>query len=83
MSEFLQNQVTHVATISSVATQAALKAVTDRPIVFGAVANPYVIGAGTSPTSHRPNITGAEIPLPVDSAVVLAHEIGLHDVVKP
>ncbi|MEO8192398.1 MAG: ABC transporter substrate binding protein [Gemmatimonadales bacterium] len=74
MSDFLQQRVTHVATISSVATQAALKAVTDRPIIFGAVANPYVIGAGTSPTHHRPNITGAEIPLPVDSAVVLARE---------
>lgn len=74
MSDFIQQGVTHVATISSVATQAALKAVTDRPIIFGAVANPYVIGAGTSPTSHRQNITGAEIPLPVDSAVLLAHE---------
>ena len=74
MNEFLQQGVTHVVTVSSVATQAALKAVTDRPIVFGAVANPYVIGAGTTPTNHRPNVTGAEIPLPVDSAVVLAHE---------
>jgi putative ABC transport system permease protein len=74
MSEFIQQGVTHVATISSVATQAALKAVTDRPIIFGAVANPYVIGAGTSPTQHRPNVTGAEIPLPVDSAIFLAHE---------
>jgi putative ABC transport system permease protein len=74
MSEFLQQGATHVATISSVATQAALKAVTDRPIIFGAVANPYVIGAGTLPTQHRPNVTGAEIPLPVDSAFVLAHE---------
>src|SRR5512141_3460834 len=74
MSDFIQQGVTHVATISSVATQAALKAVTDRPIIFGAVANPYIIGAGTSPTNHRPNVTGAEIPLPVDSAVMLAHE---------
>lgn len=74
MSDFLQQGATHIATISSVATQAALKAITDRPIVFGAVANPYVIGAGTSPSEHRPNVTGAEIPLPVDSAVVLAHE---------
>jgi len=73
MSEFIQQGVTHVATISSVATQAALKSVTDRPIIFGAVANPYVIGAGTSPTNHRPNVTGAEIPLPVDSAIFLAH----------
>jgi len=74
MSEFKNQGVTHVATVSSVATQAALKAFTDRPIIFGAVANPYIIGAGTSPTSHRPNVTGAEIPLPVDSAVLLAHE---------
>ena len=74
MSEFMNQNVTQVATISSVATQAALKTITDRPIVFGAVANPYVIGAGVSPTQHRANVTGAEIPLPVDSAVVLAHE---------
>lgn len=74
MSEFVQQGVTHVATVSSVATQAALKAITDRPVVFGAVANPYVIGAGKTPTDHRPNITGAEIPLPVDSAIVLAHQ---------
>ena len=73
MSEFLQQNVTHVVTVSSVATQAALKAITDRPHVFGGVANPYIIGAGTSPTSHRPNVTGAEIPLPVDSSFVLAH----------
>ncbi len=75
MSEFLQQNVTQVATISSVATQAALKTITDRPVVFGAVANPYVIGAGVSPTRHRANVTGAEIPLPVDSAMVLAHEV--------
>lgn len=74
VSEFIQQGVTQIATVSSVATQAALKAVTDRPIIFGAVANPYVIGAGTSPANHRPNITGAEIPLPVDSALFLAHE---------
>lgn len=73
MNEFLQQNVTHVVSISSVATQTAMKVITDRPVIFGAVANPYVIGAGTSATSHRPNITGAEIPLPVDSALALAH----------
>jgi len=72
MREFLQQGVTHVATMSSVATQTAMKVITDRPIIFGAVANPYVIAAGTSPTSHRPNITGASIPLPVDSALAVA-----------
>ena len=72
MREFLQQGVTQVATMSSVATQTAMKVITDRPIVFGAVANPYVISAGTSPTAHRPNVTGAEIPLPVDSALATA-----------
>lgn len=72
MREFLQQGVTQVATMSSVATQTAMKVITDRPIVFGAVANPYVINAGTSPTAHRPNVTGAEIPLPVDSALAVA-----------
>jgi len=71
MNEFLRQHVTHVATMSSVATQAAMKVITDRPIVFGAVANPYVIKAGTSPTSHRPLITGVTVPQPVDSALSL------------
>lgn len=75
MREFLQENVTHVATMSSIATQTAMKIITDRPIVFGSVANPYVIGAGTSPTAHRPNVTGAEIPLPVDSAMSAAVSI--------
>jgi putative tryptophan/tyrosine transport system ATP-binding protein len=60
MSEFKQQGATHVATISSVATQAALKAITDRPIIFGAVANPYIIGAGTSLTKHR--LAGVFLP---------------------
>src|SRR4029079_3972562 len=72
MREFVQQGATQVATISSIATQTAMKVITDRPIVFGAVANPYVINAGTSPTAHRPNVTGAEIPLPVDTARELA-----------
>src|SRR5215203_4266401 len=43
MREFLQQGATQVATISSVATQTAMKVITDRPIVFGGVANPYII----------------------------------------
>jgi putative ABC transport system permease protein len=74
MNEFKMRGVDVVATVSSVATQAALKVITG-PIVFGAVANPYVIKAGTSPTEHRQNVTGAPIPLPVDSALALAHEV--------
>src|SRR5689334_5495155 len=72
MRDFIQQGVTQVATLSSIATQTAIKSITDRPVIFGAVANPYLIGAGTSATSHRPNVTGAEIPLPVDSTLAVA-----------
>src|SRR5215471_9752091 len=51
MREFVQQGVTQVATLSSIATQTAMKVITDRPIIFGAVANPYAINAGTSPTN--------------------------------
>ena len=74
MNEFKQRGVDYVATVSSIATQAALRVITSQPIVFGAVANPYFIGAGTSATEHKPQVTGANIPLPVDSAFVLARE---------
>jgi len=70
--DFVQQRVTQVATFSSIATQTAMKSITDRPVIFGAVANPYLIGAGTSPTAHRPNVTGAEIPIPVDSALAVS-----------
>jgi len=72
MRDFVQQGVTQVATLSSIATQTAIKSITDRPVIFGAVANPYLIGAGTSATAHRPNVTGAEIPLPVDSTLAVA-----------
>jgi len=72
MRDFVQQGVTQVATFSSIATQTAIKSIADRPVIFGAVANPYLIGAGTSATSHRPNVTGAEIPLPVDSTLAVA-----------
>ncbi len=74
-NEFVQQRVTHVATISSIATQSAIKVITDRPVVFGAVSNPYIIGAGTSAAVHRPNVTGAESPIPVDSTLALGLEV--------
>jgi putative ABC transport system permease protein len=74
-NEFVQQNVTEVATISSIATQSAIKVITDRPVVFGAVSNPYIIGAGTTATSHRPNVTGAESPIPVDSTLGLGLQV--------
>lgn len=73
-NEFVQRGVTHVATFASVTAQSTMKVITDRPLVFGAVANPYLIGAGSSATQHRPNVTGAESPLPVDKSLAVAIE---------
>ncbi len=74
-NEFVQQGATQVATISSIATQSAIKVITDRPVVFGAVSNPYIIGAGTSAAVHRPNVTGAESPIPVDSTLALGLDV--------
>ena len=73
-NEFKQRGVTHVATLATVTLQSAMKVITDRPLIFGAVANPYIINAGTSPTEHRPNVTGADIPLPVEKTLAAAIE---------
>jgi putative ABC transport system permease protein len=73
-NEFKQRGVTQVATLATVTLQSAMKVITDRPVIFGAVANPYIIGAGTTPTEHRPNVTGADIPLPVDKTLAVAIE---------
>jgi putative ABC transport system permease protein len=73
-NEFKQRGVTHVATLATVTLQSAMKVITDRPLIFGSVANPYIINAGTSPTEHRPNVTGADIPLPVEKTLAVAIE---------
>ncbi len=41
--------------------QAALRRVTDIPIVFGVVGDPIVAGAGKSATNHAPNVTGVSV----------------------
>ncbi|MEI6455880.1 MAG: ABC transporter substrate binding protein [bacterium] len=45
-------------TISSASTQAVINKVKDKPVVFATVANPFIIGAGTTPDNHLPNVTG-------------------------
>lgn len=58
VDHFLKEEVDIYVPISTASTQAALNKVKDKPIVFATVANPFVIGAGTSPDAHPPNITG-------------------------
>jgi len=52
--------------ISSASTQAAINTVKDKPVVFATVANPFIIGAGSSPISHPANVTGIYGHAPVE-----------------
>ena len=47
-----------VVALTTNALQAALRRVKSKPIVFSVVANPFLAGAGRSPTDHAPNLTG-------------------------
>ncbi len=53
-------------TISSQATQTVFNKVKDVPIVFATVANPFILGVGTSDADHPPNITGAYGSFPAE-----------------
>lgn len=60
--------------VSTPALQAVLNEVKETPIVFGAVANPYIVGAGRSAQEHLPNVTGASSTAPMRQALELMLE---------
>lgn len=64
-----------VVPLSTQALQAAILAVRRTPIVFGAVAVPYLVGAGTSAESHLGNVTGVVSTGPVRQTVALIREV--------
>ena len=61
--------------ISTPCLQAAIKATTAKPIIFGEIANAYVAGAGASATDHLPNVTGAFSFHPIKETLELLLEI--------
>lgn len=61
--------------ISTPCLQAAIKATSERPIIFGEIANAYVAGAGDSATDHLPNVTGAFSFHPIKETLGLLLEI--------
>jgi len=66
LDKFLYENVDIVVPISSGCTQAAINKIKDRPVVFTAVVNPFILGAGKSEKEHLPNVTGAYGPVPSD-----------------
>jgi putative ABC transport system substrate-binding protein len=73
--ELVGERVDLIGTASTPALQAALKATTDIPIVFSAVSDPYVAGAGESAEKHRPNVTGVYALQAVDRSLALIPQL--------
>jgi putative ABC transport system permease protein len=72
---YLNKQVDIYVPISTASTQAALNKIKDKPIVFATVANPFMIGAGTSPVNHPPNITGVYGPSPIGDLLAVFRQM--------
>lgn len=75
LDKFLHEKVDIVVSISTGCTQAAINKIKDRPVVFATVADPFIIGAGTSPTAHIPNVTGIYGATPMDKMLDLVAAI--------
>ncbi|MBW1861470.1 MAG: hypothetical protein JRJ02_03730 [Deltaproteobacteria bacterium] len=75
LDKFQQAGVDIVVPISTACTQAAVNKIRNRPIVFATVANPFIIGAGTSEEKHLPNVTGVYGWVPMDKTLEIVRKI--------
>ena len=75
LDKFLYEKVDIIVPISSGCTQAAINKIKDRPVVFTAVVNPFILGAGKSETEHLPNVTGTYGAVPSDKLMEMVTEI--------
>ena len=75
LNKFAHEKVDLVVTISTGCTQAAINKFKDRPIVFATVADPFVIKAGQSDSSHLANVTGVYGCVPMDRTLAIVKEI--------
>lgn len=64
-----------VGTSGTPALQAATRTLKDVPIVFTAVIDPLLAGAGPSLDKPSPNVTGIYNPFPIAEGIDLVHEI--------
>lgn len=72
LDKMLMDDYDIIISLSTPCTQAAISKVKTKPVVFCTVANPFLIGAGTSDTDHQPNVTGVYGYVSMDSALALA-----------
>lgn len=74
-AEFAAGRADMIIPLSTQALQAAILTARRTPIVFGAVAVPYLVGAGTSAESHLGHVTGVVSTGPVRETLALVREV--------
>ncbi len=72
---FVDEKVDLIMPLTTQCLQAALIADRTIPIVFGAVAAPYLVGAGKSAADHLPFVTGVVSTGPVRQTVAFIREV--------
>ncbi len=75
MARELAERADMIVPLSTQALQAAILTSTKKPIVFGAVAVPYLVGAGQSAENHLANVTGVVSTGPVRQTLALIREV--------
>ncbi len=73
--EFVREKKDMIIAYSTPCLQAAMMATRDIPIIFIAVANPYLVKAGRTAEEHLPNVTGVTSMGPVKQTLVLIKDI--------
>jgi ABC-type uncharacterized transport system substrate-binding protein len=71
----LAGRMDMIIPLSTQALQAAVLTATRAPIVFGAVAVPYLVGVGRSAENHLANVTGVVSTGPVRQTLALIREV--------
>lgn len=74
-AEFVEKKKNLIIAHSTPCLQAAMMVTRDIPIIFLAVANPYLINAGRTPDDHLPNVTGVASTGPIKQTLVFIKEV--------
>jgi putative ABC transport system substrate-binding protein len=73
--EFVAEKVDMIVAFSTQCLQAALNETHEIPIVFSSVADPYLAGAGMSPTQHLSNVSGVSSRGPIKESLTFIKQV--------
>ncbi|MEI7500461.1 MAG: ABC transporter substrate binding protein [Bacteroidota bacterium] len=75
IGHYINEQVDIYVPISTASLQATINKIKDKPVVFATVANPFMIGVGTSPIDHPPNVTGVYGSSPIKNLLAVFRQM--------